>query len=79
MLTSWGKVLMTIMSNLDPADDLEEAAYLAVELLRLGHLNAETMFPKYTGSPSGGSGEYTEAQSVFSQGSDVANYGCRRR
>lgn len=57
-LTSWGKVLGGILSSLDPADGHEEAAVLAVELLRLGLLNADTMFPNYTGGPSGGSGMY---------------------
>jgi hypothetical protein len=44
------------LSHLDSADGHEEAAFLAVELLRLGLLNADAMFPKYTGSPSEGSG-----------------------
>ena len=56
-LTNWGKILDTTLSSLDPADHHYEAAFLAVELLRLGLLNADPMFPKYTGSPSGGSGE----------------------
>lgn len=58
-LTSWGKVLDSTLSSLDPADGHEEAAFLAVELLRLGLLNADTMFPNYTGAPSGGSGQYS--------------------
>jgi len=57
-LTSWGKVLDSVLSSLDPADGHEEAAIIAVELLRIGLLNADIMFPNYTGGPSGGSGRY---------------------
>lgn len=35
----------------------EEASFLAVELLRLGLLNADTMFRDYSGAPMRGSGE----------------------
>jgi len=56
-LTSWGKVLNSAVSALNPEDDLEEAIFLAVELLRLNLLNSDTMFPSYSGQPLRGSGE----------------------
>ena len=65
ILTSWGKILETTLSALDPADGHEEGAFLAVELLRLGVLNAEPMFPNYTGAPSQGSGESSHASFVW--------------
>lgn len=55
-LTIWGKILDTTISSLDPADGHEEAAFLAIELLRLGLLNADALFPKHPGAPSEGSG-----------------------
>ncbi|KAL8694482.1 MAG: hypothetical protein Q9218_000895 [Villophora microphyllina] len=50
-LTSWGKVLDGILPPLECDADLEKAAFLAVELLRLGLLNADTMFTQYSGAP----------------------------
>lgn len=60
-LTSWGKVLEAtlIVSGANKAQ--EEAAFLAVELLRLGLLNADTMFRDYSGAPMRGSGEKNSA------------------
>lgn len=58
-LTSWGKVLETTLSASGSNKDLEEAAFLAVELLRLGLLTADTMFPGYSGAPMRGSGKNT--------------------
>ena len=64
-LTAWGKVLATIVAELEsnrgPNEsvnpELEEAAVIAVELLRLGMLNADAaMFP-YDGAPIRGSGK----------------------
>ncbi|KAJ6261863.1 hypothetical protein Dda_2662 [Drechslerella dactyloides] len=40
-LTSWGRVLSTALLALDPADELEEACYLAIELLKAKHLRAD--------------------------------------
>lgn len=55
-LTSWGKVLSVVLSAMPVDDDLEEASFLAVELLRLGLLSSDNMFPTYTGGPMRGSG-----------------------
>lgn len=55
-LTTWGKVLEVTLSASGPNKDLEEAAFLATELLRLGLLTADTMFQGYSGAPLQGSG-----------------------
>ncbi|KAJ4362352.1 hypothetical protein N0V83_010445 [Neocucurbitaria cava] len=55
-LTQWGKVLATVIAGLKGQAELEEAAVLAVELLRLGLLTADiNMFPAYNGAPMRGS------------------------
>ncbi|KAL8735967.1 MAG: hypothetical protein Q9166_000529 [cf. Caloplaca sp. 2 TL-2023] len=51
-LTVWGKVLDSILSITGSRPEQEKAALLAVELLRLGLLNADTMFSAYSGAPS---------------------------
>lgn len=55
-LTTWGRVLEVTLSASGPNKDLEEAAFLAIELLRLGLLTADTMFQGYSGAPVQGSG-----------------------
>jgi hypothetical protein len=52
-LTLWGKVLLTILSKI-PSYEFEEPAIVAVELARLGLLNADDMFPGYSGAPHKG-------------------------
>jgi len=55
-LTAWGKVLAAAISGLKGKPELEDAAVVAVELLRMGTLNAEiNMFPTYNGAPMRGS------------------------
>ena len=57
-LTAWGKILHTALASLSAADrDLEEAVFLAIELLRLGLLNANNLFAGYIGAPLRGSGK----------------------
>lgn len=51
-LTNWGKVLNSMLLVMDYSLERERAALLAVELLRFGLLNADTMFPGYSGAPS---------------------------
>lgn len=54
-LTAWGKVLVAAITGLKGRPELEDAAVIAVELLRLGSLNADiTMFPTYNGAPMRG-------------------------
>jgi hypothetical protein len=51
-------MLATSIANLKGNAELEEAVILALELIRLGMLNAEaTMFPTYNGAPMRGDGE----------------------
>jgi hypothetical protein len=49
-------VLAAAISGLKGKPELEDAAVVAVELLRMGTLNAEiNMFPTYNGAPMRGS------------------------
>jgi hypothetical protein len=62
-LSQWGEVLCAALDALPtlPPDkaslivELEESVVVAVELARLGLLNADEMFPTYTGAPYRGS------------------------
>lgn len=56
-LTHWGKVLDTALVNSGPLKELEEAVFIAVELMRLGLVVADTMFPNYAGAPINGSSQ----------------------
>lgn len=58
-LTKWGNVLMRVLSTMGSNLEQEKAAFLAVELLRYGLLNADTMFPHYSGAPIRGTGQST--------------------
>lgn len=55
-LTPWGEAYRSALKVLDPKDDLEESVFIAIELLRLGLLTSENMFPLCSGAPSAGSG-----------------------
>jgi hypothetical protein len=58
-LTAWGKVLAKAITTLKGDPSLEEAAVVAVELIRLGVLNSDiNMFPTYNGAPMRGDGTY---------------------
>ncbi|KAI4192530.1 MAG: hypothetical protein LQ346_004272, partial [Caloplaca aetnensis] len=50
-LTAWGKVLDRVLSGLGHSSDRERSTLLAVELLRLDLLKADTMFSSYSGAP----------------------------
>lgn len=54
-LTHWGKVLEASLSVVGSNKDQEEATLVAIELLRLNLLNADTMFVGYSGAPVHGS------------------------
>ncbi|EAW17575.1 MKT1 family protein [Aspergillus fischeri NRRL 181] len=56
-LTSWGVCLDQALSVLDPADNLEEATFLAVEMVRFGLLNSKEWFSHVSGGPMRGSDE----------------------
>ncbi|KAF9884592.1 hypothetical protein FE257_001414 [Aspergillus nanangensis] len=57
-LTSWGVCLQQALSVLGPADHaLEEATFLAIEMLRFGLLNSKPWFSHVSGGPMRGSDE----------------------
>lgn len=60
-LTPWGKVLEATLAVSGSNKAQEQAAFLAVELLRLGLLNADTMFRDYSGAPMRGTGKNIDA------------------
>lgn len=55
-LTDWGKVLEAVWSASGTRRDEEEAALIAVELMRFELINPDTMFLGYGGAPGNGSG-----------------------
>lgn len=55
-LTPWGEVLASALEALDGKRELEESVLLAVEMARLGLMNAEPIF-HYNGGPARGSGK----------------------
>ena len=55
-LTAWGQALEKALSTLDPSEKLEEACFVAVELLRLGILGSKNWFTNISGGPMRGSG-----------------------
>jgi hypothetical protein len=55
-LTAWGKCLESALSAVDPADNLEEAIFIAVEMLRMDLLNTTHWFSHVSGGPMRGSG-----------------------
>lgn len=57
-LTAWGKALAITLTACGPFKEQEEAAFVAIELLRLGLLNASPMFLNYSGSPLRGTGQW---------------------
>lgn len=56
-LTVWGQALVTVLDKLDGQKELEEPAFLAVELARLGLLHPRNMFPTYIGGAGRGTGK----------------------
>jgi hypothetical protein len=63
-LTSWGKALATTLESIGPTvkayndvHHLEEASFLAYELLRFDNLNSRNRHPELTGAPLRGSDE----------------------
>jgi hypothetical protein len=58
-LTPWGKVLVSVIAGLNGKPEHEEAAVIAVELIRMGLLNSNIeMFSAYNGAPMRGSSKY---------------------
>ncbi|OQE27803.1 hypothetical protein PENSTE_c004G02699 [Penicillium steckii] len=56
-LTVWGKCLDQALSNVDPADNMEEAIFIAIEMLRMDLLNTKQWFSHVSGGPMRGSEE----------------------
>ncbi|KAJ5973444.1 hypothetical protein N7481_010654 [Penicillium waksmanii] len=56
-LTVWGKCLEQALSNVDPADNLEVAIFIAIEMLRMDLLNTKQWFSHVSGGPMRGSEE----------------------
>ncbi|PGH19435.1 hypothetical protein AJ80_03936 [Polytolypa hystricis UAMH7299] len=54
-LTQWGETLEKALSTLNPSENLEEATFIAIEMLRLGVLSAKDWFPNISGGPMRGS------------------------
>ncbi|KAG8530353.1 uncharacterized protein KY384_004855 [Bacidia gigantensis] len=53
-LTHWGKILERTLSAVGGQEDLQQAAYIAIELLRFEVLNLNSLFLDYPGSPARG-------------------------
>lgn len=54
-LTSWGQCLLQALSAVDPTANLEEAVFIAIEMLRLDLLNTKHWFSHVSGGPMRGS------------------------
>lgn len=54
--TVWGKCLEQALSVVDPADNLEDAIFIAIEMLRMDLLNTKHWFSHVSGGPMRGSG-----------------------
>ncbi|KAJ5719420.1 hypothetical protein N7493_007875 [Penicillium malachiteum] len=54
-LTVWGKCLEQALSSVDPADNLEDAIFIAIEMLRFDLLNTKNWFSHVSGGPMRGS------------------------
>lgn len=57
-LTSWGHCLEQALSVMNPAYDIEESIFLAIEMIRLGLLNTKGWFSHLSGGPMRGTGEF---------------------
>jgi len=66
-LMHWGKVLQASLSVTGSNKDQEEAVFVAVELLRLKLLNADTMFEGFSGAPVHGSGALADCAGMVSR------------
>lgn len=56
-LTVWGKVLEQALSVVDSTDNLEDAIFIAIEMLRFDLLNTKGWFSHVSGGPMRGSDE----------------------
>ena len=58
-LTAWGKCLDQALSSVDPNDHLEDAIFIAIEMLRMDLLNTKNWFSHVSGGPMRGSGTFS--------------------
>lgn len=72
-LTSWGESLAQALSVLDPADNLEEPTFLAIEMIRFGVLNTKEWFSQFSGGPMRGTGK-RYSNSVGPHEADLVSY-----
>ena len=56
-LTAGGKCLEQALSVVDPADNLEDAIFIALEMLRMNLLSTKHWFSHVSGGPMRGSGK----------------------
>ncbi|KAJ6144472.1 hypothetical protein N7470_008367 [Penicillium chermesinum] len=56
-LTVWGKALSHALADVTPSDNLEEAIFIAIEMLRFDLLNTQNWFSSVSGGPMRGSDE----------------------
>ncbi|KAF7720277.1 XPG/Rad2 endonuclease family protein [Penicillium ucsense] len=56
-LTAWGKCLQQALAGIGLEDNLEEAIFIAIEMLRMGLLNTKNWFSHVSGGPMRGSEE----------------------
>ncbi|KGQ01780.1 hypothetical protein PAAG_11503 [Paracoccidioides lutzii Pb01] len=66
-LTQWGQALEIAMSSLNPAENLEETTFIAVELLKLGILSSKDWFVNISGGPMRGTDEEKKFNLLVSQ------------
>lgn len=65
--TAWGKCLEQALSAVDPADNLEDAIFIAIEMLRMNLLNTKHWFSHVSGGPMRGSGKFSSQKPGYFQ------------
>lgn len=81
-LTAWGKCLEQALSAVDPTDNLEDAIFIAIEMLRLNLLNTKHWFSHVSGGPMRGSGKshsHSHSHSFWVMSPDWADLAVQRR
>lgn len=71
-LTPWGQCLAHALSAIDPADNLEESIFIAIEMIRLGLLNTKNWFSHVSGGPMRGSEDDKTFNMLVSRAACVA-------
>ena len=63
-LTPWGEMLRVVLGGVGPTKEQAEAAFVAVELIKLGHLNTDGLFSGLGFNQPRGSGEASPSAST---------------